>query len=561
IEHSIEDSLLGGIPAIKLRKKLMKLRFWEAMDKTITIEFLSIIQRTQPNPSNTKLSDIKPSDHQQQEETSTNKHYPKISSLLETLVNTESARETFYRELIQNTKLPTNHNFAFIITEINKKIEHHTQQKYPITYASKGKRKLQTPAVTPKKIQPTTWKKTRVESPTVLSYHYILGSTINITLANASTSNAISTFGQFPFQNFGTTTLWELSEKKEEEESEDQEFTYQNPILENPEFGTPNVQTPEIKTLNIQTPQNQNPEPIQIPNQQTQQPPPVPPQQQQLLPQQQQQIAYAPIVKLDKFTGEEDDTQVWLNNDTADLWYQSLVDKPQDFNAFKLEFLRYFSNNNNINRLANTFTTIKQKETEAVTTYLGRFYRNLQQIQAIDGNYFTAPQILNQFICGLHSSILQHDTVIHARNFESAKLEVNYTHTVNLVMNRSSELDSKLKQFSDSINQKLEEYLADNHTIYQPPQQCNNPGNANCFQNQLYPSSLSAAPNQPWQPEMCVCHNCGNQGYIRADCKFYSNNPRSGNQYQNLNRRFQTPNRYPNQDQTTYLPMMQPPIY
>ncbi|KAG9285488.1 hypothetical protein G9A89_000167 [Geosiphon pyriformis] len=143
-------------------------------------------------------------------------------------------------------------------------------------------------------------------------------------------------------------------------------------------------------------------------------------------------MTYAPIVKLDNFTGKEDDAQVWLNDiekaitanrwnnaqaiqaisyflkDTTDSWYQSLVNKPQDFNAFKVEFLRYFSNNNSINRLVNTFTTMKQGKTEVVTTYLGHFHRNLCQIQAIDANYFTVSQILNQFICGLHSSILQH---------------------------------------------------------------------------------------------------------------------------------------------------------
>ncbi|KAG9288413.1 hypothetical protein G9A89_015619 [Geosiphon pyriformis] len=213
-------------------------------------------------------------------------------------------------------------------------------------------------------------------------------------------------------------------------------------------------------------------------------------------------MAYAPIVKLNKFIGKEDNTQVWLNDvekaitankwndtramqvipyflkDTADLWYQSLVNKPQDFNAFKLEFLRYFSNNNSINRLANTFTTIKQEDTKAVTTYLGHFHRNLHQIQAIDTNYFTAPQILNQFICGLCSSILQHihpgtlqDTVTHVRDFESAESEANHAQAINLVMNRSSELDSKLEKFNETINQKIKEYLANsNQTIYQPPQ-------------------------------------------------------------------------------------------
>ncbi|KAG9289795.1 hypothetical protein G9A89_015375 [Geosiphon pyriformis] len=52
VGHSIKISLPGETPAIMLRKKLTKLWFQKATDKTITTEFLSIIQRTQP-----KLSD------------------------------------------------------------------------------------------------------------------------------------------------------------------------------------------------------------------------------------------------------------------------------------------------------------------------------------------------------------------------------------------------------------------------------------------------------------------------------------------------------------------------
>ncbi|KAG9306039.1 hypothetical protein G9A89_020234 [Geosiphon pyriformis] len=177
-------------------------------------------------------------------------------------------------------------------------------------------------------------------------------------------------------------------------------------------------------------------------------------------------MAYAPIAKIEKFTSEENDAQ-------------SLNIRPQTFQEFKTAFLGYFNNNNSINNLANTFTTIKQEETEAVTIYLGHFYRNLHQIQAIDANYFTASQILNQFIRGLCSSILQHVYL----DFESAKSEANHVQIINLVMNGLSELDSKLKQFSDSINQKLEGYLADNCLIYQFPQQCNNQRNTNHFQN------------------------------------------------------------------------------
>ncbi|KAG9298629.1 hypothetical protein G9A89_012697 [Geosiphon pyriformis] len=99
-------------------------------------------------------------------------------------------------------------------------------------------------------------------------------------------------------------------------------------------------------------------------------------------------MAYVPITKLDNFIGKKDDAQIWFNDndnrtlqaisyflkDTANLWYQSLAAKPQTFNEFKTEFLRYFSNNNNINYLTNTFTTIKQGDTEAVTTYLECYY-------------------------------------------------------------------------------------------------------------------------------------------------------------------------------------------
>ncbi|KAG9302461.1 hypothetical protein G9A89_006425 [Geosiphon pyriformis] len=51
VGHLIKISLPRETPAIMLRKKLTKLRFQEAIDKTITTESLSIIQRTQPKPS------------------------------------------------------------------------------------------------------------------------------------------------------------------------------------------------------------------------------------------------------------------------------------------------------------------------------------------------------------------------------------------------------------------------------------------------------------------------------------------------------------------------------
>ncbi|KAG9285020.1 hypothetical protein G9A89_009830 [Geosiphon pyriformis] len=46
----------------------------------------------------------------------------------------------------------------------------------------------------------------------------------------------------------------------------------------------------------------------------------------------------------------------------------------------------------------------------------------------------------------MHPQTLQ-DAVTNARDFESAELEASYAQAINLVMNESSELDSKLKQF------------------------------------------------------------------------------------------------------------------
>ncbi|KAG9304154.1 hypothetical protein G9A89_019716 [Geosiphon pyriformis] len=149
--------------------------------------------------------------------------------------------------------------------------------------------------------------------------------------------------------------------------------------------------------------------------------------------------------------------------DTANSWYQSLINKPVTFNVFKTEFLRYFSNNNNINQLINTFTTIKQGEAEAITI-------------GLHSSIFQCVHLL-------HSANLQ-AAVNNARDFEAAELKANHVQAINLVMNRLSELDSKLKQFR----------------------------NTTCFQNQSH--SLSSS-NQPWQSEMRVCHNCGKQGHIQ----------------------------------------------
>ncbi|KAG9301133.1 hypothetical protein G9A89_012516 [Geosiphon pyriformis] len=137
-------------------------------------------------------------------------------------------------------------------------------------------------------------------------------------------------------------------------------------------------------------------------------------------------MAYTPIAKIKKFTSEENNAQ---NNDRV------------------FQVILYFLQDTG--------------ETEAVTTYLGCFHRNLHQIQAIQADYFTASQILNQFICGLCSSFFQHvhpmhsqtlqDAVTNVRDFELTELKANHAQAVNLVMNRLSDLDSKLKQLTTAL--------------------------------------------------------------------------------------------------------------
>ncbi|KAG9301925.1 hypothetical protein G9A89_020969 [Geosiphon pyriformis] len=117
-----------------------------------------------------------------------------------------------------------------ILTEINKEIEHYIQQRYPITYANKGKEKLQIPAVTPQRIQPLMWKKTKIGLSINPSYHYTFRSIINIL-------SAAELLGIYDFRIMSS---WEVMEL-EEEEDDNQKFNYQNPIINNSEIKKQNI--------------------------------------------------------------------------------------------------------------------------------------------------------------------------------------------------------------------------------------------------------------------------------------------------------------------------------
>ncbi|KAG9306646.1 hypothetical protein G9A89_004193 [Geosiphon pyriformis] len=161
-----------------------------------------ILQRTSINNNYSKYS--------QQLELN-NKHFPaesafnfyvngKITDCLGRTVNIKSARENFYIELFQHTNLSRNYSFTPIIKKINQVIERYIQQQFPITYANKGKRRLQTPAVTPKGIQAPTGKKQRIESPIYLFYYHTpttnqthTTATPTITPTNSSAASTVTT--------------------------------------------------------------------------------------------------------------------------------------------------------------------------------------------------------------------------------------------------------------------------------------------------------------------------------------------------------------------------------
>ncbi|KAG9307372.1 hypothetical protein G9A89_017201 [Geosiphon pyriformis] len=132
-----------------------------------------------------------------------------------------------------------------------------------------------------------------------------------------------------------------------------------------------------------------------------------------------------------------------------------------------------------------------------MTTYLG-------------WDYYTLRQILNQFVKGLRSSILQsvrsrhptnlQEAVTLAHDFESAEQEANHTQAVNLAINGASNIDAKITQLSKKLTQKIEEFLAGTTEIYQPPQQRENNNSSRYPQHQNHQQQ-----QQPWRSDP---HNC-----------------------------------------------------
>ncbi|KAG9286085.1 hypothetical protein G9A89_022762 [Geosiphon pyriformis] len=148
------------------------------------------------------------------------------------------------------------------------------------------------------------------------------------------------------------------------------------------------------------------------------------------------------------------------------------------FAEFKNALLEYFSNPNAVIQLQNEFNTIKQNTT-------------------IEQGYYIDPQVLNQFIRGLKSSILGKvcpahpnslpEAVTLARALESAEKKANHSQMVNMVMeeNKTETLEKRLP------------YLKS--------------------EKKYIPTTLKMQPKS--QTEMCTCHFCKHVGHLISQCQ------------------------------------------
>ncbi|KAG9293604.1 hypothetical protein G9A89_005607 [Geosiphon pyriformis] len=331
--------------------------------------------------------------------TSTNNTKPKVAESEIIGTNHLGFAKFLFQQYNQQLGLNNNHypaesafnfyedHFAPIIREINKEIERYTQRTFSITYQDKDKGKLQTPAVTSKGIQIPNWKKQRIESLLYPLYHHTSRSTINITSADASTSTK--------------TPLVRI--------------TFQSKQKKNKLLGAYGDYFEEFKS--------RSPTPSEF-----------------------RSLPHQPdfgIISLWKITESEKN-----EDEDQEFNYQNLV--LEDLN---IQTQQHLENSEiktpNIQILSNQRN--QNPELIQQQNLLSVIIINQPPIEPI------APQILNQFIRGLCSSILQHvrplhldtlqDAVTCARDFESAKSKTNHAQAVNLVINGSSELDSKLKKF------------------------------------------------------------------------------------------------------------------
>ncbi|KAG9291748.1 hypothetical protein G9A89_012033 [Geosiphon pyriformis] len=192
-------------------------------------------------------------------------------------------------------------------------------------------------------------------------------------------------------------------------------------------------------------------------------------------------------------------TLPFILKDTADSWYQSLETKPISFAEFKNALLEYFSDPNAIIQLQNKFNTIKQNTGKTVTQYLFQFNQICRQIKTIKQKYYTDPQVLNQFIRELKSSILGRVRPAHPNSLPEAE-------------NKTETLEKRVMQLGKELSKKIESYLIPNprKNTYQPPQRCS---------QEVSDSQNNHLSCQEFRTEMHACHFCKHIEHLINQCQ------------------------------------------
>ncbi|KAG9288905.1 hypothetical protein G9A89_019527 [Geosiphon pyriformis] len=545
------------------------------------------------------------------------------------------AKLGLYRELSQYTTKEVA-VIAAIIVKIHREIEQYANENFSIstgntrecanktkenleTNQESNQQKLGTPAQTPKKTVTQSIKKQRIYSPEDKSYHFSPENKIQIPLGAASSSTSTPqtprtpsyidkikqrNWGDIPitggysslFQNplFQPKFRMGFENREEESESESEKEiskkTITRPVTETSSQSR-NQEThdqekePDIREATFRNTQGNI----------------IPPSLRPINPSAENgnEMTTPYIVRLTDFSGEEEETDMhtWLReaqkaiqannwNDqraiqtlpfflkgTADSWYQSLETKPTSFTEFKNALLEYFSNPNAIIQLQNEFNTIKQNTGETVTQYLARFNRIHHQIEAIEQGYYTDPQVLNQFIRELKSSILGRvrpahpnslpEAVTLARALESAEKEANHSQMVNMVMeeNKTETLEKRVMRLGEELSKKIESYLIPDprKNTYQPPQRRS---------QEVSDSRNNRSSRQEFRTETRACHFCKHVGHLISQCRmrmmqearennYYTPPQMPRNQYTPIPRQYLTT--YQNQGAYQQQPMIANP--
>ncbi|KAG9290294.1 hypothetical protein G9A89_022270 [Geosiphon pyriformis] len=239
------------------------------------------------------------------------------------------------------------------------------------------------------------------------------------------------------------------------------------------------------------------------------------------------------IARLTDFSGEEEETDVhtWLREAQKAIQTNNWNDQraiqtlpfflkgtANSFAEFKNALLEYFSDPNAVIQLQNEFNTIKQNT-------------------VIEQEYYTDPQVLNQFIRGLKSSILGRvcpahpnslsEAVMLVRALESAEKEANYSQIVNMVMeeNKTETLEKRVMRLEEELSKKIESYLIPDprKNTYQPLQRRS---------QEVSDSQNNCSSRQEFRTETRACHFCKRvEHLITRENNYYAPPQMPRNQY------------------------------